>query len=105
MLLALSIVVAAVSMFAISGCFKMTNGTGVLTVVVYDPNYDYEIAVYPYVSGVEDAPIATAVVEEGRKREVSFTLNSGDYVVYCGFDYQAVQVQEGDNITIYFSIK
>ena len=49
-----------------------------------------------------DVPIAYETVRKGRDREVSFTLNAGDYIVYCGLYYQAVQVQEGEEITIYF---
>jgi len=101
--LMLSVAIAAASMFMLNGCIDLSNGTGVLTVCVYDINYDTDIEVYPYAMGMEnDAPIAYETVRKGRDREVSFTLNAGDYIVYCGLYYQAVQVQEGEEITIYF---
>lgn len=103
LVLMISAVIAAASMFALNGCIELSNGTGVLTVCVYDPMFDYDVEVFPYTLGLEnDSPIAYDSVRKGRYNEVSFTLNAGDYIVYCGGYYQAVQVQEGDEVTIYF---
>ena len=101
--LMLSALIAAASMFMLNGCIELSNGTGVLNVYVYEPMYDYEVEIYPYCMGYEnDAPIAYETIRKGRNREVSFTLNAGDYIVYCGMSYQAVQVQAGDEVTVYF---
>ena len=102
-ILILSAVIAAASLITLNGCIDISGGTGVLTVCVYDPRYDTEIEIYPYAMGLEnDAPIAYESVKRDRYNEVSFTLNAGDYIVYCGLYYQAVQVQAGDQVTIYF---
>lgn len=101
--LVLALVVAAVSMFSLNGCMEMTNGTGVLNVHVYDAKYDTEIKVLPYGADYRDNPIATSEVKKGPNRDASFTLNAGNYLIYCGLSSQAAQVQEGDEITIYFN--
>lgn len=104
----LSMVVIASAMFVLDGCSKLAGdgGTGKLTVYVYDPSEDKEISVYPYDHDMDMEPIASETIKHGKGRTVSFTLISGNYVVYCGAvnsaNDQAVQVQAGEEVTIYF---
>ena len=59
--LIVSAVIAAASMFALNGCIELSNGTGVLTVCVYDPMFDYDVEVFPYTLGLEnDSPSGKA---------------------------------------------
>ena len=108
--LMLSLVIASSFILLMNGCMQIANGTGILTVSVTDSEWDGEIAVYPYPYGVygtvgangKGLPVATEKVEQGQSKEATFTLNAGNYNVTFSGEMKAVQIQEGEIVTITF---
>lgn len=100
----LAIILAIIAPFLISSitsCEKITDGTGTLIVHISNLEYDTEIRVYPYGFSDYSLPIASQKVSKGTGRTVTFTLNTGDYVVEVT-DTQTVQIQEGQKSHLYF---
>ncbi|MBQ7811987.1 MAG: hypothetical protein IJZ70_03710 [Bacteroidales bacterium] len=89
-------------MGSLTGCDKITDGTGTLTVHISNLEYDTDVRVYPYGFSDYSQPIASEKVTKGGNRSVTFTLNAGNYVVYVT-NTQTVQIQEGQESHLYFN--
>lgn len=94
-------IIAPFLISSITSCEKITDGTGTLIVHIPNLEYDTEIRVYPYGFSDYSLPIASQKVSKGTSRTVTFTLNTGDYVVEVT-DTQTVQIQEGQKSHLYF---
>lgn len=101
----LYLIFTTVAALSYCSCEKMPAGQGELVIIVF--NYDDwpTVNVLPYSTGTatNPPPVASAELHKGRN-EITFNLNAGNYLVYCGnrVNDKGVQVVEGETVELYF---
>ena len=93
---------ALISISAMNGCQKLSDGTGILKVEVPVFYFESEVRVYPYGSEDSMKPLHTVMAVEGKSQSFTFRLNVGNYIVNHYGVSKTVQIQEGEEVTVHF---